>query len=257
MCVCATDVACKYSLSEDKVNQCVAIAKKASTPETKVITVSESGCEHRFLVTRCGIGPLVKEKGTVWQFDFRIDDSWNKYSVLVSADIDLETFMPHFHTDKEIILRIDSGCETGQVFGDRTCDCAEQLHIALDEIIENQGIVINIPHQDGRGLGLPYKLSTLYLQHVLGINTVESASLLSGDGVIDKRSYAGVVALLKFLGISTRARLNFLTNNPFKRSVFQENGYQLQKNTNVHVEPTEFTKHHFEAKKVHLGHEFL
>lgn len=246
----------KYKLKQHTVREVVNCANKSMRPESKAITVFDAGQEYTFLVTRKGVGPLNNGIGQMWQYDFTIDDAWQKYSVLVSAEIDFETFMPRFYNDKDIIVRTDSGCETGQVFGDKTCDCCEQLHMALREISQSQGMVINIPRQDGRGLGLPYKLATLLLQEQLGVDTIESTSLLTPDGVVDKRTYSGVIAIMKFFEIDSSARINFFTNNPHKREVFESNGYKIVKNTNIHIDPTEFTQRHFVAKKRHLGHEF-
>lgn len=106
-------------------------------------------------------------------------------------------------------------------------------------------------------MGLTFKLATLWLQDVLGVNTVESATLLAPGGVIDVRTYAGVICILKFFGISKNCEINLATNNPKKAEVFAENGYAVVDYTPIIVEPNEHTEMHLKAKQKHLGHKGL
>ena len=141
------------------------------------------------------------------------------------------------------------------MFGDRTCECREQLALALETIGDaGEGMVINIPRQDGRGLGLPFKLATLWLQTLLKMNTVEAAEAITPDGVIDARTYGGVIGILKFFGIPTTMKINLATNNVHKARVFDENGYSVEGYTPVVIPPTEHTSHHLYAKQEHMGH---
>jgi GTP cyclohydrolase II len=143
------------------------------------------------------------------------------------------------------------------MFGDLTCECRDQLNRAIELICGiGEGIIVNIPFQDGRGMGLPFKLATLTLQDLLGVNTVESASMLALDSVIDVRTYAGVVGILKFFQIPTSCKIDLATNNPEKLRVFVENGYTIGERHYISVEPTRLTEHHLNAKHDHLGHIF-
>ena len=157
-----------------------------------------------------------------------------------------------------LVLRIDSGCETEQVFGDLTCECRDQLHLALKTIEDaGEGMIINIPHQDGRGMGLTFKLATLWIQDVLKVNTVESASLLAPGGVIDIRTYSGAICILKFFGISPTCKINLASNNPQKAKVFAENKYTISDYIPVIIKPNKHTKVHLQAKQSYLGHKNL
>ena len=219
------DLAKKYNIERLKIEKMLESAQSTLEPIRKVFQVIEDSIPQIIQVTRNGVGPLVTKDGPVWQYDFILNDRWEKYSVLISGKMDIKTFQPIFNLDEELHIRIDSGCETGQIFNDMTCDCLDQLNIGSSEIAKNQGILIHIPNQDGRGMGLPFKLATLYLQEGLGLDTVESASLLASGGVIDVRTYAGVIAIMKFFEIPVEAKLNFHSNNPHKREVFEANGY--------------------------------
>lgn len=117
--------------------------------------------------------------------------------------------------------------------------------------------MINIPHQDGRGMGNPFKLATLSLQEQLCLTTVEAASVLTDAGTIDKRTYAGVIAILRFLRISQKCEIGLMTNNPYKLNVFEENGYRAVAMVPVVIPPTHYTRRHLESKQLYLGHKGL
>ena len=118
-------------------------------------------------------------------------------------------------------------------------------------------MIISIPIQDGRGMGLTFKLATLWAQDVLKLNTVESAALLAPGGVIDIRTYSGVICILKFFGISVACTINLATNNPKKAEIFSENGYSITKYVPIVIKPNHYTEKHLLAKQMHLGHKNL
>lgn len=230
------------------------LAQRSMRPFSKTIVVHENGQEQSFTVTRLGVGPLLTSQGHFWEYKFTIDDQWCEYTALVQAKLNANTLLPIFSNSHRVLVRLDSGCETGQLFGDITCDCAEQLKCAMTVIDEaGEGIIICIPRQDGRGKSTQFKLATLWLQNKLGLNTVQAASLLAEGKPIDVRTYAGAIAVLKFLGCSESMRFAVLTNNPHKLDVFAENGFDAEAVPHV-VATTEHTCHHLEAKGRCLGH---
>lgn len=248
----------KSGMSIDDLTAFIDFIQRSMEPSVQRIGVVEDGALRYYAVERRGIGILNTRYGKFWQYSFSIDDQWEKYSVIVKAEIDEVSFSPIFQISDRLILRTDSGCETGQLFGDLTCDCGEQLHLAMKTIAEvGEGMIINIPRQDGRGMGLTFKLATLWIQEILGVNTVESASLLAPGGIIDIRTYAGVICILKFFGISEDCKINLATNNPKKAEVFIENGYTVGDYTPIVIEPNDYTKKHLKAKQLHLGHKGL
>lgn len=249
-----TEIGGRTGRSADEVAQFVDQAKDSMIPKGRQIAVTENGATRWFIVTRRGVGLIRTDYGDFYQFDFGIDDNWEKYSVIVNAELNAD-LMPVFKKPDLLLIRVDSGCETGQMFGDRTCECREQLALALETIGDaGEGMVVNIPRQDGRGLGLPFKLATLTLQTLLKMNTVEAAHAVAPDGVIDMRTYGGVIGVLKFFGIPRAMKINLATNNAHKARVFDENGYSVEGYTPVVIPPTEHTSHHLYAKQEHLGH---
>ncbi|MFH0740019.1 MAG: hypothetical protein V1819_03280 [bacterium] len=248
----------RVKMSPEVVNAFLNLLKRSMEPLSKRISVIENNIMRYYVVERRGVGILKTEYGKFWQYSFTIDDPWEKYSVIVKAELDTAQLIPVFKNKDRLVLRIDSGCETGQVFGDLTCECREQLHLTLKTLAEiGEGMIINIPHQDGRGMGLTFKLATLWMQDVLGVNTVESASLLAPGGVIDIRTYSGVICILKFFGIPETCKINLATNNPKKAEVFAENGFTVMEYIPVVIEPNEHTEAHLKAKQQYLGHKDL
>jgi len=230
-------------------------------PLLKEVQVYESGELKTCIVSRLGIGIINTDYGKFWEYIFTINDEWQNYNVIVKAGIDGENLNPIFlnsNSKKTLILRTDSGCLTGQLFGDRTCDCLDQLQLALKTINkQGEGIVVNIPNQDGRGMGLDFKLGTLWLQDQLGVDTVESAYMLADTVNIDKRTYAGVVAILKYFNIDTDTSINLASNNPAKEKIFLENGYHLSNTIPMVIKANKHTQKHLSAKRLYLGHKHI
>lgn len=251
------EIAERNGISLKEAKAIIASAHKGMKPAQKRFHVKEGGNDHRCTVIRQGIGILTTPYGFFWQLDFFINDRWKKYSVVVRSKMSTD-FTPVFDNPSRVALRIDSGCESSQKFDDMSCDCRDQLLLAMQEIAKiGEGILINIPNQDGRGMGNPFKLATLFLQDKLRLTTVEAASVLTDGGPIDKRSYAGVIAILRFLKISQKSEIGLMTNNPHKFHVFAENGYRASERIPLIVPPTHHTRRHLEAKQLYLGHKDL
>ena len=252
------DVCLKANMSVEEVNTFLDLAKRSMEPFSKRISVTENGAMRYYSVERRGIGVLKTKYGKFWQYNFLVDDQWERYSVIVKAELNKDLLIPVFSNKDQLILRIDSGCETGQVFGDLTCECRDQLHLSL-RTLENigEGMLINIPRQDGRGMGLTFKLATLWIQDILWVNTVESATLLAPGGVIDIRTYSGIICILKFFNIPRTCQIHLETNNPQKATVFAENGYAIADYIPVVIKPNKYTEAHLRAKQNILGHKGL
>jgi GTP cyclohydrolase II len=248
-------VAKKNKMSVARLQKMIDMIKWGMEPLSKRIPVTENKSKQYYAVERRGVGILNTKYGKFWEFEFKIDDCWEKYTVIVKANINLNTLMPVFKRKKNLILRIDSGCKTGQLLGDLTCECRDQLDLALKTLAQRgEGVIVNIPKQDGRGMGIAFKLATLWLQDALGVNTVESATILSPGGVIDIRTYSGVVGIMKFFGLPKTCIINLASNNPHKVSVFRENGYIVGNMIPVVIPPTKYTRKHLRAKQECLGH---
>jgi len=229
------------------------LLEKVYSRKVKSLNIVHNGKEETYKVTLDGMGQLKTSHGEFWIYYFLIDDEWADYYCLVKCEELDEDFFPIFKNKKYLAIRTDSGCKTGHVFGDLTCDCGGQLSMAMKTINENkEGMIVHIPNQDGRGRGIRFKLATLMLQNFKGMDTIQSANFVNENYKLNKnidiRTYAGIPLILKFFNIKG-IDIGIATSNPSKRDIFKENGYNIIKTLSSCVEPTELTKHHLSAKR--------
>jgi GTP cyclohydrolase II len=148
------------------------------------------------------------------------------------------------------VVRLHSGCVTGDVFHSLRCDCHAQLQAALLRITsEPLGVLIYLPYQEGRGIGLFRKIKAYALQDQ-GLDTVD-ANLEQGQP-IDARDYAFAGEILRDLGL-TRVRL--MTNNPDKIEALSAAGIDVAERIPLVVDPSPHNKAYLETKRRRLAHE--
>lgn len=150
--------------------------------------------------------------------------------------------------DKPALVRVHSGCVTGDIFGSRRCDCGEQLHAAMSRIEKEGSGVLLYLNQEGRGIGLVNKLKAYRLQDG-GKDTVQ-ANLELGFKA-DLRDYGIGAQILVDLGLR---KIRLMTNNP--RKIVGIEGYQLEvvERVPIEIEPHEKNVHYLRTKKNKLGH---
>ena len=119
-----------------------------------------------------------------------------------------------------VLVRVQSECLTGEVFGSQRCECGPQLEYALSAIEkEGRGVLVYL-RQEGRGIGLANKLHAYRLQET-GLDTVEANTALGLPP--DRRDYGIGSQILRDLGLR---RLRLLSNNP--RKIWGLEGYGLE-----------------------------
>lgn len=248
----------KTGKSQRDIERILNLAKNSIRPSTKRVLISHNELDVEMKITRNGFGPINTRYGKFQLYNFIIDDQWVNYFCIINCKKIEINGNPKFSSN-ELLVRIDSGCETGQRFHDKSCDCKEQLEKTIEYLGGNEGIIISIPKQDGRGKGLAWKLTTLQLQDSLKLDTVRAAeitSILSSDGIeqeIDTRTYEGIIAILRYFGISKDTTICLATNNPKKILVFKKNQYKIKKHPLI-IPLTKDTKNHLLAKQYFLGH---
>ncbi len=146
------------------------------------------------------------------------------------------------------LVRLNSACLTGDVFGSLRCDCRDQLAGALSRIQEaGEGVLLYLP-QEGRGIGIAEKIRAYALQEQ-GMDTVD-ANLHLGHP-IDGRHYGFAAQVLKHLGLKS---IRILTNNPKKIEALEHYGIQILGREPLETIPTQHNINYLITKQQRLGH---
>jgi 3,4-dihydroxy 2-butanone 4-phosphate synthase/GTP cyclohydrolase II len=151
--------------------------------------------------------------------------------------------------DEPTLVRMHSGCLTGDALLSLACDCGEQLRLALQKIgSEGKGVCVYIPHHEGRGIGLLNKIKAHSLQDK-GKDTVEANEALGFKA--DLRDYGLGAQVLGDLGVS---KMRLMTNNPSKRVGLEAYGLEVVERVPLVAETNEFNRRYLETKKEKMGH---
>ncbi len=174
-------------------------------------------------------------------------DKWKMYYFISKLPIDK-------YKKTKITLRIDSGCVSGQIYDDDTCDCLDQMNSYLKKIKNENAVIIHIPAHDGRGFGFAPKAETeIYKKGGVGrlletnpLDTVEAARKLYcvPDEKYDIRDYSGAVHVLKYLDCKN---VILCTDNTRKKSDLEKNGIKVLREATKTKKAS--CQHHIQAKK--------
>lgn len=186
------------------------------------------------------------------------NDPWRLY-YLITYSGDAQDGLSRENIETQLpMLRLDSGCLIGQIYGDETCDCLDQLHNTLFILARDRcGLIVHMPTQDGRGFGSAPKAETeIYKQGGRGrvhetepLHTIAAAEHLYHSEHIDLRTFDGAAKMLQHLKIN---RVQMYTDNRYKVYSLQDMGIET-----IRI-PTDTDKescaHHLEAKKNHKSY---
>ncbi|MDR3274703.1 MAG: bifunctional 3,4-dihydroxy-2-butanone-4-phosphate synthase/GTP cyclohydrolase II [Endomicrobium sp.] len=166
----------------------------------------------------------------------------------IAKDFHLAIVKGNIKDKQNVLVRVHSSCETGDIFHSLRCDCGEQLETALTAVEKaGQGVVLYI-HQEGRGIGLVNKLKTYSLQEK-GMDTVE-ANIALGFAP-DLRDYGMGAQILSELGVKS---INLMTNNPKKIVGLEGYGLKVTQRVPLEINSTKFNKKYLKTKKEKMGH---
>lgn len=147
------------------------------------------------------------------------------------------------------LVRVHSGCVTGDIFHSLRCDCQAQLHAALDKISKTPGgVLIYLPFHEGRGIGLLEKIKAYALQDK-GLDTVD-ANLELGHPV-DARDYSLAAEILSDLGFRT---IRLMTNNPDKIDALTEGGIEVVEQVPLVIRAGEHNARYLDTKRARMSH---
>src|SRR4030081_2943985 len=153
------------------------------------------------------------------------------------------------HRDKQAgndkpVVRVHSGCVTGDIFHSLRCDCYPQLQAAMNQITTSPlGILIYLPFQEGRGIGLVNKIRAYALQDQ-GYDTVDANVAIGAP--IEARDYDLAAHILFDLGYP---EIKLLTNNPAKVEALREEGLEVVEQLPLIVTPSPYNKRYLATKK--------
>lgn len=147
------------------------------------------------------------------------------------------------------LVRVHSGCVTGDIFHSLRCDCRAQLDAALKRVAATpNGVLVYLPFHEGRGIGLFKKIKAYALQDQ-GLDTVD-ANIEIGEP-IDAREYELAAEILRDLGF---ARIRLMTNNPAKIEALEDAGIEIVDRVPVVVLPGTHNEHYLDTKRRRMSH---
>jgi len=147
------------------------------------------------------------------------------------------------------LVRLHSGCMTGDIFHSLRCDCYAQLQLSLDRVINSPfGVIIYLPHHEGRGIGLVNKIKA-YAAQDQGLDTVDAN--LSIGAPVDARDYELPAKILKDLDIK---RVRLMSNNPLKKEALERHGIEVIEQVETVTEPSEHNKRYLDTKRERMAH---
>jgi 3,4-dihydroxy 2-butanone 4-phosphate synthase/GTP cyclohydrolase II len=156
--------------------------------------------------------------------------------------------MGEIDDSEPVLVRVESECLTGHVFGSTRCDCGDQVNKALEMIAENGRGVLVYMRQEGRGIGLLNKLKAYELQDQ-GLDTVE-ANLRLGFPM-DLRRYGVGAQILRDLGVR---RFRLLTNNPKKVVGLEGFGLDMVEQLPIATPINDENRFYLTTKAEKMGH---
>jgi 3,4-dihydroxy 2-butanone 4-phosphate synthase/GTP cyclohydrolase II len=170
------------------------------------------------------------------------------YRSLMDGKSHLALVMGQPHEQENPLVRIHSECLTGDAFGSLRCDCGSQLREAMQRIGQEKHGVLLYLRQEGRGIGLEFKIRAYALQEQ-GMDTVEANEQLGFEA--DERDYTIAAQMLLDLDVK---RIRLVTNNPRKVEGLEMFGIEIAERVPLILPGTEHSEHYLHTKKNKLGH---
>lgn len=202
--------------------------------------MSGPAAEHGGGLHRCGEADVPTPHGEFRTMAYR-DRRGIEHVALVRGDL---------RGPEPALVRVHSECLTGDVFDSLRCDCGPQLRAALALIAEaTAGAVVYLRGQEGRGIGIGWKLRAYAAQQSLGLDTVDANTHLGLP--VDARHYGVAADILADLGAR---RVRLLANNPDKSAALDRPPLRVVERVRLQTATTRHNLDYLTAKRDRLGH---
>ena len=159
--------------------------------------------------------------------------------------------------EKVPLVRVHSGCMTGDTFGAFTCDCGPQLTEAIQIMNERDAgsTIIYLPHHEGRGIGIANKIEAYALAKAEELDTYEAMTRL--DHEPDQRDYKAAAQMLALIGVK---RFDLLSGNPKKIAGLMEHaaehGLDIRYTVPTKLYLTDENREYLTGKEAEGAHQF-
>jgi len=222
-----------------KLPQLMRFAKKHKLPIVSIKEIIRERIRTESFVARVSECALHTDFGKFLSISFRDKIHGHDYIALVKGNV---------RGKKGVPVRVHSACLTGEALLSKNCDCRQQLHESMEMISKKGGVLLYIPHHEGRGIGIANKLRAYALQEK-GKDTVDANRALGFDD--DLRDYGIGAQILRSLGLTS---IKLITNNPRKIVGLEGYGLKVSGRVPIKIKPDKHNKKYLETKKCRMGH---
>ena len=223
-----------------RTNDLIAFAQKHKLKICTIDSLIEYRRKTEKLIERVAEAELPTEYGDFQMVVYKSQIDEGVHIALVKGAIDGNT---------PILVRAQSECLTGDVFGSLRCDCNSQLKASMKTIQDSgSGIILYIRQHEGRGIGLANKIKAYSLQDS-GMDTVEANQALGFPA--DLRDYGLGAQMLVDLGVK---QIRLLTNNPRKIVGLEGYGLSVVERVPIKMPHNPKNEKYLKTKKDKLGH---
>ena len=236
-------VLCEILCEDGSMARLPDLEKLSKEHEIKIVAIAELIAHRRRtekLVEHAATARVPTPFGDFQLFAYKSLVDETPYIALVKGDI---------NCGEATLVRVHSGCLTGDTLFSLRCDCGSQLQNALECIAEEgSGVLLYIMDHEGRGIGLVNKIRAYALQDD-GKDTVEANEHLGFQR--DARDYGLGAQVLYDLGIR---KIRLLTNNPAKRVGLEAHGLEIVERVQIQPSTSDENRDYLITKKEKLGH---